>query len=230
MTEDGSVYTWGLGKFGALGHGSNTDVDTPQKLNDLSNIVQISAGSDYTMCLDANGKVYAWGNNGYGQLGISGSATKVLSPEKLLISASLGKVVQISCGEEHSAFLDERGSAHTWGYGQDGQLGHGSKTSLNSARKIRLPEEAIQAGATKVTKVGCGGGHTGLLLDSGDLYLMGRGRDGQIGRGDKVESAAMHQMSPIRVDFFNSNGLKVEDFNLGTNHSLAVVSPRASSK
>ena len=36
---------------------------------------------------------------------------------------------------------------------------------------------------------------------------MGRGRDGQIGRGDKLESVAMHQMRPIRVDFFNSKGL-----------------------
>lgn len=106
-------------------------------------------------------------------------------------------------------------------------MGHGSKTSLNTARKIRLPDEAVQAGAKKVTKVGCGGGNTGLLLDTGDLYLMGRGRDGQIGRGDKLESVAMHQMSPIRVDYFNSNKLKVEDFNLGTNHSLAIVSPRA---
>ena len=56
---------------------------------------------------------------------------------------------------------------------------------------------------------------------------MGRGRDGQIGRGDKLESVAMHQMSPIRVDYFNTNNLKVDDFNLGTNHSLAIVSPRA---
>ena len=32
----------------------------------------------------------------------------------------------------------------------------------------------------------CGGGHTALISDKGELYLFGRGRDGQLGRGDKI--------------------------------------------
>lgn len=30
----------------------------------------------------------------------------------------------------------------------------------------------------------CGGGHTGLITKDGQLFLFGRGRDGQLGRGD----------------------------------------------
>ena len=72
------------------------------------------------------------------------------------MSASHGRIVQIACGEEHSAFLDERGNAHTWGYGIDGQLGHNNKNSLSAPKKIQL-------GKAKVAQVRCGGGHTGLL-------------------------------------------------------------------
>jgi alpha-tubulin suppressor-like RCC1 family protein len=60
---------------------------------------------------------------------------------------------------------------------------------------------------SKVRKVKCGGGHTGLLSEEGDLYLMGRGRDGQIGRGDQLESVAQHHMTPARVDYFRTHNL-----------------------
>jgi len=31
-----------------------------------------------------------------------------------------GHVVDFSCGEEHSAFLNDKGEVFTWGYGNDG--------------------------------------------------------------------------------------------------------------
>jgi len=34
------------------------------------------------------------------------------------------KVADFSCGEEHSAFLNDKGEVFTWGYGNDGQLGN----------------------------------------------------------------------------------------------------------
>ena len=81
---------------------------------------------------------------------------------------------------------------------------------------------------TTFTKVKCGAGHTGIISMEGDLYLMGRGRDGQLGRGDKLESAATERNVPTLVDFFQSKNLKVDDMALGANHSMAMTSPRAS--
>lgn len=80
MTADGEIYTWGNGKAGALGHGENSDVPMPKKVEGLEKVKQIACGSDYTIALDSDGKVFAFGNNGYGQLGISGNATKVMKP------------------------------------------------------------------------------------------------------------------------------------------------------
>lgn len=83
---------------------------------------------------------------------------------------------------------------HTWGFGNDGQLGHGDRNSLNTPKKVHFD--------SSVKKVGCGGGHTGLLTKDGELYLMGRGRDGQLGRGSKVESIAAGRAVPTLVDDF----------------------------
>ena len=78
----------------------------------------------------------------------------------------------------------------------------------------------------KVSRVVCGGGHTGVITVDGDLYLMGRGRDGQLGRGSEVESIAAYRAEPTLVEYFKQNNLKVVNLALGSNHSLAVASPR----
>lgn len=45
----------------------------------------------------------------------------------------------------------------------------------------------------------CGGGHTGLVTLEGDLFLMGRGRDGQLGIGDTGASSAANVSKPTVV-------------------------------
>ena len=41
LTEDGEVMTWGLGKFGALGHKDIESTNVPKKVEGLSNIIKI---------------------------------------------------------------------------------------------------------------------------------------------------------------------------------------------
>jgi len=54
---------------------------------------------------------------------------------------------------------------------------------------------------------------------------MGRGRDGQLGRGDLLESAATERTVPTLVDYFKVQNLDVTDFALGANHSIALTQP-----
>jgi alpha-tubulin suppressor-like RCC1 family protein len=66
VLKDGQVYLWGSGWYG------QHLPDTPTKVDGLTNIVQIEVGSDGDSyyALDADGGLWAWGINGYGQLGI----------------------------------------------------------------------------------------------------------------------------------------------------------------
>jgi len=82
----------------------------------------------------------------------------------------------------------------------------------------------------KSSRVVCGGGHTGIVTVEGSLYLMGRGRDGQLGRGDNNESMSAYRASPILCDFFEDNKLQVDNLALGGNHTIAVASPRVINK
>jgi alpha-tubulin suppressor-like RCC1 family protein len=83
---------------------------------------------------------------------------------------SFVKVTDISAGEEHCSLISNKGDVYTWGYGIDGQLGHGNKVNLDQPKRLDLHD--------KFSHVDCGGGHTGLITDNHTLYMTGRGRDG----------------------------------------------------
>eukprot|EP00501_MAST-03F_sp_TOSAG23-6_P002659 GSMAST32.ASY1.ANO1.2805.1 assembled CDS len=71
LTGDGTLYTWGDGEKGNLGHGDFEFQFVPKKvnLNYLKNIVQISAGSSHSFAVAADGIVYSWGDGSCGELG-----------------------------------------------------------------------------------------------------------------------------------------------------------------
>lgn len=71
----------------------------------------------------------------------------------------------------------------------------------------------------KVREVRCGGGHTGVVLENGRVYMFGRGKDGQLGRGDGIEAIAASRPEPFEV---RSLKCKARSLALGTNHSLCV--------
>lgn len=88
-----------------------------------------------------------------------------------------------------------------------------------------------------------GGGHTGVMTEKGELYLWGRGRNGQLGRGDKKErcaactcvipvckiicvfwcSMAFYRRTPVHVDALSK--YNVIDLSLGGDHTVVIATP-----
>ena len=48
----------------------------------------------------------------------------------------MNRVADFSCGEEHCALLTADGKVYTWGYGNDGQLGHKERTNTNQPKLL----------------------------------------------------------------------------------------------
>lgn len=71
--------------------------------------------------------------------------------------------------------MTDKGEVYTWGFGNEGQLGHGDKSDQF------LPRKVANLGQ-KVKNIVCGGAHTALLTNEGKLLMVGRGREGQLGR------------------------------------------------
>ncbi len=88
-------------------------------------VQQVSAGEAHTAVVKADGSMWIWGSNGYGQLG-TGDKNRRLSPVKIL-----DNVARVSLGEGNStAALKEDGSLWMWGTNSHCALGIGKETGL----------------------------------------------------------------------------------------------------
>lgn len=91
---------------GQLGTGDRIDgladdVLTPVLLASPTNVVHAAAGGEHTMLLDGDGRVWATGDNGGGQLGL-GDRTRRAAPEQL---TSPTDVVEVSTGHSHTMMV-----------------------------------------------------------------------------------------------------------------------------
>jgi alpha-tubulin suppressor-like RCC1 family protein len=97
----------------------------------------------------------------------------------------------------------------TWGLNKDGQLGHGDNHNLTTPAVVGALE------GTAVVKVAAGAGHSAFVAENGVLFMCGRGRSGQLGRGDQLESLAAQRTLPVEVAFFKTSQNDIVDIALG---------------
>lgn len=120
IKSDGTAWAWGDNGNGQLGNNTIMDRYLPTQIPGLSGMTTISASyMGHTLALKSDGSVYAWGNNGRGQLG-DGSTLEKHSPN---IIAGLSGIIAIGAGSEHSLALKQDGTTWAWGRNSFGQLG-----------------------------------------------------------------------------------------------------------
>jgi len=142
LTAAGTVWAWGANGSGQLGRAPSTTTacsvgvctPVPARVEGLSRVVAIAGGDDHSLALDSTGRVWAWGGNGAGQLGI-GSTAMTSSP----VQVGLPSVVAIAGGLRSSEALTAQGTVWTWGWNSFGQLGTGATSaSLTPLRVLHL--------------------------------------------------------------------------------------------
>jgi hypothetical protein len=138
LTSSGEVYAWGCNKNGQIGNGCNAEQLTPIKVNDFNDerIVMISCGYWHSMALTESGRVFSWGCNGFGQLGI-GNTVDSNKPKIIDLNAII--IERISCGQWHSLLLSNDGFIYAFGFNLWGQIGNGYKGS--QLRPVKLSHE-----------------------------------------------------------------------------------------
>ena len=127
VRKNGTLWIWGYGYGQMAGEGDNEQWIPQQQILPEEEIAGFyedkDCGSKYA--LTADGELYAWGSNAYGQLGTSanaGTSTKNNTPAKISISG----IKEFTVQNGTCAALTKEGKLYLWGRNQAGQLGNGS--------------------------------------------------------------------------------------------------------
>lgn len=183
LRADGTVWAWGANSYGQLGDGTtSTQVAPTQVAGPPGAVVAIAAGSYHSLALSADGTVWAWGSNTYGQLG-DGTFTRSSVPVRV---QGLSGVVAISAGYYHSLALRMDGSVWAWGENLNGQLGDGTTTRRSVAARV--------PGVSGAVALGGGGLHSLALGTDGAVWTWGSNTEGQLGTANRTNS-----LTPVRV-------------------------------
>ncbi len=141
----------------------------------------VTASSYYSLALGSDGKAYAWGANGSGQLGI-GTNTGSSVPVAVTMPAGV-TFTSVTAGNIHSLALGSDGKTYAWGDNSLGQLGDGTTWYRYVPVAVTMPPGVT---FTSVT----GGYQSSVALGSdGKAYGWGANYYGQLGNGSTTNSS-----------------------------------------
>jgi prepilin-type N-terminal cleavage/methylation domain-containing protein len=138
--------------------------------------------ASHSIGLRADGTVWTWGYNNYGQLG-DGTITNESKPIQV---NGLNNIVAIAAGASHSLALKNDGTVWSWGRNGDGQLGDG--TTIEKHTPVQV------SGISNVTAIAAGGYHSLAVKNDGTAWTWGTNGNGQLGDG-----TATLRTSPVQV-------------------------------
>jgi len=191
-----NAYCWGRNDYGTLGNSTNSGTSTisttplpvAYPTDTVNGYYVLRSGGSHTCAIADNGKLYCWGRNDKGQLGIGSTDTDAHNTPLLVDIANVTRVTDVQPGENHTCALVNTASAtgllYCWGDNTYGQLGLGTTgTTTGTPTAPTLPAnvpgfDLLTAG----TDHSCA---SGLNISTGvnQLYCWGRNDTGQLGRG-----------------------------------------------
>ncbi|KAF7666962.1 hypothetical protein LDENG_00085520 [Lucifuga dentata] len=213
ITNDDEVYAFGLNCSNCLGTGDSQSTIVPKKLDFLSGrkVARLSYGSGpHILLATEDGDLFAWGHNGYSQLG-NGTTNQGVS--HVLLSANLlnKKVTEVACGSHHSMALTHSGEVYAWGYNNCGQVGSGSTANQPTPRRVSsCLQNKLAVGIV------CGQTSSLAVVDNGEVYGWGYNGNGQLGLGNNG-----NQLTPCHLVALQ--GSCVQQIVSGYAHSLALT-------
>jgi alpha-tubulin suppressor-like RCC1 family protein len=214
VTKDDKTYAFGVNSYSKLGFGHNRVVNELQIVEQLydQQIIDFANGVYHCIARNSSGKVYCWGSNRWGLLGIG---SKDESYHKPILNPYLNNVIDISCGARHSLVLTNCGDVYAWGRNNWGQIGNG----CNSDQLIPFKVKGFNN--ERVGMISCGWGHSMALTECGHVYSWGRNECGQLGIGNTVDS---NEPKFVAVIDENKSNVVIKKISCGSAHSLFLSS------
>ena len=219
----GMPYCWGNNSYGQLGNGTITTsavptaVQLPEKLKGKT-INQLSVGGT-TACLAVEGEAFCWGNNNYGQLGVS-SVTYSMVPIPVDTSGALKdmKVSAIAVGETHVCAIANN-KAFCWGNNASSQLGNSQAKNETNFAPLAVDTDGILKDKL-ITSIAVGSSHT-CVSTTNELFCWGADYQGQLGSGTYGKNVEVKNVKALQ--FSNSKVTKISRIKASSNATCVIA-------
>ncbi|KAM9735318.1 putative E3 ubiquitin-protein ligase HERC1 isoform 6-T7 [Menidia menidia] len=155
VAQDGrTVWSFGGGDNGKLGHGDTNRVYRPKVIEALHGFIirKVCAGSQSSLALTSAGQVFAWGCGSC--LGCGSSETTSLRP-RFIEDLSITKVIDISCGDSHCLALSHENEVYAWGNNTMGQCGQG-----HTSTPVTKPKKVLGLEGVSIQQITAGTSHS----------------------------------------------------------------------
>ncbi|KMQ87442.1 rcc1 and btb domain-containing protein 1-like protein [Lasius niger] len=199
LTDDGEVYMWGYSGIKVINVNIEPETyfstDIKQVHFNGKKIVRIACGSLFSMAVSNEGKLYSWGHNIDGILGI-GSVLPEFDQNlnTYQVTSLSNKIIdKVICGCAHTVALTNKGKIYIWGSNRYRQLGLGREV-LKSMYPVLLNMPKMK----KVLDIAIGQSYERniALCNDGCIYIWG-------GRGDAALYFGRHLSHPTITPFLN---------------------------
>ncbi|XP_056259324.1 probable E3 ubiquitin-protein ligase HERC1 isoform X6 [Seriola aureovittata] len=155
VAQDGhTVWSFGGGDNGKLGHGDTNRVYRPKVIEALHGFIirKVCAGSQSSLALTSAGQVFAWGCGSC--LGCGSSETTSLRP-RFVEDLGITKIIDISCGDSHCLALSHENEVYAWGNNTMGQCGQG-----HTSTPITKPKKVLGLEGVSIQQITAGTSHS----------------------------------------------------------------------
>ncbi|CAH8439989.1 unnamed protein product [Schistosoma bovis] len=237
LSSDGVVYSCGLGSDGqtGLGHYNVVDRFTAVKGSLVNErVCLLSSRGDTVLALTESNKLFAWGNNEYGQIWPLDQDVQVSEPVHLNLdhcivpvesnlssdNVHVGEIQSIACAGSMCCIVNKIGQVFVWGFGC---IGLGPKVTC-SPRPTLIPPglfiPAIVNSESCINYVAAGLHHFIAQSNDGLLWAWGAPRGGLycLGLGKQITSNSVNQTYPVPLLL----PIKSKDVVCGVDHTVVI--------
>lgn len=186
IKTDGTLWSWGRGSSGQLGHGDAVYRSSPKQVGSLTNWASVGTrhASSTVFAITTSGQLYAWGSNSAGDLG-NNTLISVSSPIQIGSLTNWSKATT----NGFSLALKTDGTMWSWGSGGQGMTGHGDVISRSSPKQI--------GSLNKWAKISAGNPNGFAIKTNGTLWSWGGNSSANLGHNNTIYRSSPKQVGSL---------------------------------
>ena len=199
FAQNNIIVSFGNNPHCETGHKGYKFLSLPRVLYHLKNkeIIAIKSGWEHSIAQDKEKMLYSWGNNSCCQCAFDSNETSngnILFPRNIS-ELNDKNIIEISCGNEHTLALSNKGEVYSWGSISDGVLGREIPKGKENCSGIARPGKIsyFTKNNIKIRHISSGSIHNLCLDDKSNLYSFGCSKGGQLGLDEKELSLIYKQ-------------------------------------